>query len=65
MAMGTRKGRERQDPLWYDGELAQAPGHPFYARLNAVLETAGVMSDIALPRYSFNRFRQVSQNRLH
>ena len=24
-----------------------------------------VMSDIALPRYSFNRFRQVSQNRLH
>jgi transposase len=41
MAMGTRKGRERQDPLWYDGELAQAPGHPFYARLNAVLETAG------------------------
>src|SRR5215472_10728904 len=41
MAMGTRKKRERQDSLWYDGELAQAPGHPFYSRLNAVLEAAG------------------------
>jgi len=35
MAMGTRKKPERQDPLWYDGELAQAPGYPFYCRLNA------------------------------
>jgi transposase len=41
MAMGTRKKRERQDTLWYDCELPQAPGHPFYNRLNAVLETAG------------------------
>jgi len=41
MAMGTRKQRERQDSLWYDGELAQAPGHPFYSRLNSVLEAAG------------------------
>ena len=30
MAMGTRKQRERQEPLWYQGELPEAPGHPFY-----------------------------------
>jgi hypothetical protein len=30
-----------------------------------VVNVRGVMSDIAFPRYSFNRFRQVSQNRLH
>jgi len=28
--MGTRKQRERQEPLWYQGELPEAPGHPFY-----------------------------------
>src|SRR4051795_2480787 len=41
MAMGTRKRRQRQESLWYDGELAAAPGHPFYRRLNDVLEAAG------------------------
>ena len=41
MAMGTRKQRERQEPLWYGTELAETPGHPFYQRLNQVLETAG------------------------
>ncbi len=40
MAMGTRKQRERQESLWYGGELPTAPGHPFYSRLNAVLEKA-------------------------
>lgn len=40
MAMGTRKKRERQEPLWYGSELPTAPGHPFYSRLNAVLEKA-------------------------
>jgi transposase len=40
MAMGTRKKRERQEPLWYGGELPTAPGHPFYSRLNGVLEKA-------------------------
>ncbi len=29
MAMGTRKMRERQEDLWYGGELPKAPGHPF------------------------------------
>src|ERR1700757_3852899 len=39
MAMGTRKHRERQEDLWVaHRELATAPGHPFYGRLNAVLE---------------------------
>src|ERR1700736_1394545 len=41
MAMGTRKKRERQEGLWYGGEWAAAPGHPFYKRLNEVLDQAG------------------------
>jgi transposase len=41
MAMGTRKKRERQESLWYGGELPTAPGHPFYKRLNEVLDKAG------------------------
>ena len=39
--MGTRKQRERQEPLWYGGELPTAPGHPFYSRLNKILDDAG------------------------
>ena len=38
--MGTRKMRERQEDLWYGGELPTAPGHPFYKRLNEVLDNA-------------------------
>lgn len=41
MAMGTRKKRQRQEELWYAGELLTAPGHPFYERLNKVLDSAG------------------------
>jgi transposase len=41
MAMGTRKHRQRQEPLWYRSELLEAPGHPFYNRLNELLEKAG------------------------
>src|ERR1700689_5711704 len=40
MAMGTRKQRERQEGLWYRAELPTAPGHPFYKRLNEVLDKA-------------------------
>src|SRR5215470_17072524 len=40
MAMGTRKQRVRQEALWYRNELPEAPGHPFYRRLNAVLDEA-------------------------
>jgi transposase len=39
MSMGTRKSRQRQEDLWYGGELPTAPGHPFYKRLNEVLDT--------------------------
>ncbi len=36
MAMGKRK-RDRQRDLWISfGEMAQAPGHPFYERVNKV-----------------------------
>ncbi len=41
MAMGTRKKRERQEDLWYGGELPTAPGHPFYNQLNEILNKAG------------------------
>jgi transposase len=41
MAMGTRKNRERQEPLWYGTELPVAPGHPFYNRLSEALDKAG------------------------
>ena len=39
--MGTRRSRERQESLWYGDELPVAPGHPFYRRLNEILEKAG------------------------
>lgn len=38
MAMGTREHR-RQEELWVThSELATAPGHPFYKRLNELLD---------------------------
>jgi transposase len=41
MAMGRRKHRERQEALWYRTELAEAPGHPFYRKLEEKLKQAG------------------------
>src|ERR1700682_5740690 len=39
MSMGTRKHRQRQEQLWVTHtELATGPGHPFYTRLNQLLE---------------------------
>jgi transposase len=39
MAMGTRKHQQRREQLWItQSELATAPGHPFYQRVNEVLE---------------------------
>src|SRR3974377_2356642 len=39
MAMGTRKQREKQEGLWIaHTELATPPGHPFYQKLNELLE---------------------------
>ena len=41
MAMGTRGKRRRQEELFYAAEMAEAPGHPFYKRLNETLDAAG------------------------
>jgi hypothetical protein len=39
MAMGTRKQRKKQEDIWIaHTELPSAPGHPFYQRLNELLE---------------------------
>src|SRR3954468_3272326 len=39
MAMGTRKGRERQQPFWMaTSEIVQSPGNAFYDRLNQILD---------------------------
>ena len=41
MAMSKRSGGERQEDIWIaHTELAVAPGHPFYKRLNELLEGA-------------------------
>jgi transposase len=41
MAMGRRRRGQKQEVLFYTAERAQAPGHPFYQRLNRVLDEAG------------------------
>src|SRR6201998_4377733 len=42
MAMSKRSGGEKQEDIWIaHTELAVAPGHPFYRRLNELLEGAG------------------------
>src|SRR6201987_4631409 len=42
MAMSKRSGGEKQEDIWIaHTELAGAPGHPFYKRLNELLEGAG------------------------
>ena len=38
--MGTRRRQVRREEFWYRGDLAEAPGHPFYRKLNEVLEKA-------------------------
>jgi transposase len=39
MSMGTRKRRQRQEPLWVmHTELAAGPGHPFYEKLRGLLD---------------------------
>jgi len=42
MAMGTRKQQERQEGFWVaTTDLPRSAGHPFYERLNGLLEEAG------------------------
>jgi transposase len=41
MAMGKRQDRQKQEELFYARERVEAPGHPFYKRLNRVLDQAG------------------------
>jgi transposase len=42
MAMGTKRTRDRQASLWVaTGDLPRRAGHPFYERLNRVLDDAG------------------------
>jgi transposase len=42
MARGRRKQREKPAEIWIaHSELAAAPGHPFYQKLNEALEAAG------------------------
>ena len=42
MAMGKKVGSDSQEPLWVAGsDLPRSAGHPFYERLNAVLNGAG------------------------
>ena len=39
MGMGTRRRRQRQERLWIThNELAKGPAHPFYKRVNELLE---------------------------
>jgi transposase len=42
MAMGTRRKRRRQESLWIPvAELPSTAAHPFYQRLNDILDAAG------------------------
>src|SRR6202163_2937165 len=41
MAMGRTRGGQKQEEMFYASEMAEAPGHPFYQRLNKVLNEAG------------------------
>jgi len=41
MAMGTHRERQKQEEMFYASERVEAPGHPFYQRLNKVLNEAG------------------------
>jgi transposase len=40
MGMGTtRKSQEKQEEIWIaSGDVARSPGHPFYQRLNELLD---------------------------
>ena len=42
MAIGKRRHRSRQETMWVaSADLPRSAGHPFYERLNRVLDDAG------------------------
>ena len=57
--MGTRKGQGQQEDIWMvSSELARTPGHPFYQRLNELLDgerfgefVEGLCRKFDAPRY--------------
>ena len=41
MGMGTRQSQQRQEEIWIaSAELRRSPGHPFYERVNELLDEA-------------------------
>jgi transposase len=41
MSMGTRRRRQRQEQIWIShDEVSKGPGHPFYKKVNELLEEA-------------------------
>src|SRR5260370_611314 len=39
MGMGTRQAQQKQEDIWIaSGDVARSPGHPFYQRLNELLD---------------------------
>jgi transposase len=59
MGMGTRKDQEKQEDIWIaTSELARTPAHPFYQRLNELLDgerfdefVEGLCRKFYAPRY--------------
>jgi len=59
MALGRRK-REQQDQWVATCDLPKSPGHPFYAKLNTLLDEAGFdrfVEDLCKPYYAEKRGR--------
>src|SRR6266700_394406 len=59
MGMGTRQGQEKQEDIWIASvDVARSPGHPFYQRLNELLDgekfdefAEGLCGKFYAPRY--------------
>ena len=41
MSMGKREDNAQQGRIWYHHEIVETLGHPFYKRLNQLLDEAG------------------------
>ena len=61
--MGKREDQDKQDPLWIaHTELAASPGHPFYEKLNELLDGEGfdTFVEALCARYYAPRFGRPS-----